>query len=242
MHRVSHIANKTRCAVFIDGAKMPSDRAVDIMNTAMRVGNVISVNLFADFTKNTHKSWCNPCLAYNMNAIQVFEDNRNKWIHRPCIQQTLSNSCTLETNVDKFVIAFGNGRNYVDLVHTLKTDGKSVIGIGTSPDLTCQNLVDACDSFIYINSLSHPKQYCDDLTQKKQKKQIINIIRDKSQQKPYPVNKLTNLICYEQICSHKDVLKFILELDEPHILVTFDRRGTPYVEYVDTLKLFPRDQ
>ena len=231
----SQIATRT-CAVFIDGAEMSSSRAVDIMKTANLIGKVACVKVFADFTNNTHRSWGNPCRAYNMDAIQVFEDHRDKWLRAPCVEQTLHRTCVLfKEDVDDIIIASGNG-NYAHLARQLKDAGKGVIGISTTPDSTRKTLAETCDSFVYLDESSHTTKKCDAAGFKSE---MIRIIREKSTTHPYPVSQLLASMKDANAYSQQDVLKFVLELDEQRVLVTFDRQGTPYVEYIDAISLFP---
>nr|QFG73726.1 MAG: NYN domain protein [Megaviridae environmental sample] len=138
-------------AIIIDGDNIKADYGPQIITQVQRMGNIVIIRLYGDFTKSSLIKWKNICLKYTIDCIQIWDMEHKTNSTDVGIITNVCFDVENNYNIDNYAIVSGDG-DFVHLVSALKKRNKKIIGISQSKKNTSTKLVNACNQFIYLET------------------------------------------------------------------------------------------
>lgn len=156
---LSNLANEKAVAVFIDYDNIqlsvegrfnePDVQWNKILETASQYGRVILRRAYADWAAN--QGGQRELMALGVDLVHVSSKRGKNAADIRIVIEALEQTYLNGENFTHVVLVSGDG-DFTELVHRLRSAGKTVIGIGVS-GTSAEYLINACDMFLFYDKL-----------------------------------------------------------------------------------------
>lgn len=140
-----------RIALFVDGDNISPKHITTVMNGLKAMGKVVIKRVYGDFTKRELKNWNHICSVHDIDAHQVWSNNRKQATDMRIISDGAMLITASADSITHLAIVSGD-QDFSHLVRVAHRYDKYVIGCSTNSQSTSSLLQESCDTFVHLDT------------------------------------------------------------------------------------------